>query len=227
MPPRRRPQRPPIPPVPAPPVPPAPPAPPVPPRRRRPARRFSATLFWVVVSVLAALFAANLAGYGPALVSHESVRVILPPQRPAQPAKQLARRHSAPKPPATVSTPIPPEVTKELAKDLQELQNELTKVRPPVLVPAHQSVDVNININVRGLPDRSVQAATCPKVGHYVLSHEPTTDSRQYDDRGNWNPGHMELVRECRNGALVEFPRWIGHHLPSAPAPYYLTPQAP
>lgn len=215
MPPRQ--QRPPRPVLPVPPVPFVPPAPapaPVAPRRRRPARRFSAVLLWMAVGALTALFAANLAGYGPAIVWHEKVRVVLPPQRSAQPAKQSATsRPVALNSQVTTPATVPPAPT--------------SAVTPPA--PDRQSVDVNININVRGLPDRPVQiqTATCPKVGYYVLSHEPTTDSRQYDDRGNWNPGHMELVRECRNGALVEFPRWIGHHLPSAPAPYYLPPQAP
>lgn len=195
---------------------PAPPAPAVP-RRHRPARRFSAVLFWMVVGALAALFAANLAGYGPAVVKHEKVRVVLPPQKQqTKPAKQPARHLVAPKPQVTTPVPVPTAPT--------------SAVTPPA--PAHQSVDVNININVRReeLPDRPVKAATCPRVGYFILSHEPTTDSRQYDDRGNWNPGHMELIRECRNGTLHEFPRWVGHHMPSAPAPpypYYIPPQTP
>ena len=99
-------------PPPAPPTPPAPPAPPVPPvppapaPRRRPARRFSAAIFWAVVGALATLFAANLAGFGPALVKHENVRVILPPQRQAQPpTRPVVQRPAAPKPPAPTPAP--------------------------------------------------------------------------------------------------------------------------
>lgn len=212
-PPRPAPPAPPTPPVALPPpasVPAPAPAPAPPVRRRRPARRFSAVLFWIVVGALAALFAANLAGYGPALVQHEKVRVVLPPQRQTQPA-QSARRLVAPKP--QVTAPAIPHAP---------------SVATPVTSSA--SVDINVNINVR-TPQQSVQpvATLCPKVGYYVLSHEPTTDHRQFDDRGNWISGHMELIRECRNGALHEFPRWVGHHLPSAPAPfpYYIPPQAP
>lgn len=150
-PPRPAPPVPPVPPVPAPRVPPAPaPAPAAP--RRRPARRFSATLFWAVVSVLTALFAANLAGYGPAIVRHEKVRVVLPPQRAAQLANQPATgRPVAPKPqvaPTLQPTPVPQPAT---APSVQV---------PPA--PTRQSVDVNININVRALQHSPAPAALVP-----------------------------------------------------------------
>lgn len=108
---------PPVPPVPpAPPVVPPPPAPapaPVPPVRHRPARRLLCPLFWVVVGALAALFAANLLGYGPAIIRFEQVSVVLPPSqqqvqpkaqssaKPAKPAVEKALPAAAPEPQAT------------------------------------------------------------------------------------------------------------------------------
>lgn len=187
MPPRRQ-QRPPVPPAP-PAVPPVPPAPPVPvpaaPRHHRPARRVSAAIFWVVVGALAALFAANLAGYGPAIVSHESVRVVLPPQRSvAQPVKQLTRHPVAPKP--QVTTPVPPAPT--------------SAVTPPA--PTHQVVDVNVNVNVNV---RTLQSS-------------PSTTATP--------PTYHDGVVCDRYQGCTHF--WVDPPMmPSAPAPYYIPPQAP
>ena len=153
---------------------PTPVVPPVPPVRRRRARRVSAALLSAVTGALVMLFIANLAGYSPAVVKHETVSVALPPTKMVRPP--------APAPATKAAAPAP----------------------APATAPAAR----------RPAPLASEPAGPCPKVGYYLLSHEPTTDSRQYDDRGNWNPGHMELIRECRNGKLVEFPRWVGHPLP-------------
>jgi len=133
---------------------PAPPAPPVPAPAPAPAapRRFSAALFWAVMGTLITLFVANLAGYGPAIVRHESVRVVLPPSsRQAQPA-QSTRRIAAPKPQvkAPAPVPVPPAVA--------------VPTQPAVAVPAPTQrvvVDVNVNVNVRA-PQSALQPAPMP-----------------------------------------------------------------
>jgi|SRR3989344_765870 len=163
MPPRRRPVLPvppvplvtPTPPVPPPPVPPAPaPIPAAPPAlpapAPAPARRFSAALFWAIVGALIVLFVANLAGYGPAIVRHERVRVVLPPssRQAVQPA-QTARRIADPKPRVTalptpqVGTPTSPPASVGAAP---------AAPTPSVAAPApaqRVNVDININVNVR------------------------------------------------------------------------------
>lgn len=198
------------------PTPPAPPVPPTPPVRRRPIRRFSAALFWAAVGALATLFAANLAGFGPALVQHESVRVVLPPQRAAQPV-QLPEapkpRVAAPAPqPAPAVTPSAPQP--EVTPAAPKTETTTINIYPPALPAPQVETPISPPASVRAVPSAQMSAPLCPKAGYYILSHEPTTDSRQFDDRRNWNPGHMEFVRECRNGTLHEFSRWVGHHLP-------------
>lgn len=90
-----------------------------------------------------------------------------------------------------------------------------TPVPTPMPTPPPPVIQNNINIYPPvSLPPPAPAPSVCPKVGYYVLSHEPTTDYRLRDDHGNWNTGHMELVRECRNGVLHEFSRFVGHPLP-------------
>lgn len=61
-------------------------------------KRLITHFLFAVIGAFGLLLGLNLMGFGPALVSHESVRVILPPQRQqAQPARQM-KHHAAPKP---------------------------------------------------------------------------------------------------------------------------------
>lgn len=69
-------------------------------------KRWVLNFLFAALGALALLFALNLAGYGPALVSHESVRVVLPRiAGQAQPV-QPARRPAAPKPQVAPATPV-------------------------------------------------------------------------------------------------------------------------
>ncbi len=121
---------------------------------------------------------------------------------PAKPAEKTVNIINVYPPPQPVPAPAP---------------SPAPALAPMPAVPAIQNI---INIYPPDPVPQALATPACPAVGYYRLSHEPTTDWRQFDDRGNWIPGHMELVRECRNGALVEFSRWVGHSLPY-PDVYY------
>lgn len=130
----------------------------------------------------------------PAVV-HQEKPIELPPRVTIHNynIQQMAAEKEIPSSPAPAPAPVAPAV---------EISNYNIQQAPPTVAATPQAQSV------------APPVATCPKVGYYVLSHEPTTDHRQLDDRGNWIPGHMELVRECRNGTLHEFPRWVGHPIP-------------
>lgn len=176
-----------------PPIPPDPEIPQDPPRYRIPT--------WMLISFIVVGLSAVIAMlFWP--TNKPAVKTAAPVVKTA-PAKKSAVKAAATKAPMAPEAPV-------VIHNYNVQSAELPPI-PPAPAP---SVTI-YNYNIQGSAQLAQPAATlCPKVGYYVLSHEPTTDSRQYDDRRNWIPGHMELVRECRNGALSEFSRWVGHSLP-------------
>ena len=154
-----------------------------------------------------------------------TVNVVSPPASPA-PVKNLMKQPKKPlivkkTPHEAPSLPDRPKSEAVVIYNQNIQQGVATSAPQPTPATLPPATIYNYNIQQSETPAAQPPLPTvastppiCPKVGHYVLSHTPTTDSRQFDDQGNWNPGHMELVRECRNGTLHEFSRYVGHKTP-------------
>lgn len=121
-------------------------------------RRWILNFLFAALGALVLLLALNLAGFSPALVQHENVRIVLPPQRhqrQAQPDKRsvsVTSRSVAPKP--QVTAPIIPTATAPTAP---------APTPTPALIPTAPqkvTVDVNVNINVRTSPSTSTATPT-------------------------------------------------------------------
>lgn len=207
-------------PAPTPPAPPAPPVPPTPPVRRRSARRFSAALFWAVVGALAMLFVANLAGYGPAVVKHEKVRVVLPPQKAAQPARP-APRPALKKPVAspTVPAPAPPAVapqpTPQPVVTPPATPETVINVYPPALPTPQVGTPTSPSASVGATPmpvprPQAVQPGVTLQLNIFANSWGGGT-YHGYGSTYGWTPGHVARVCEERSTGPVCFDRWIPH----------------
>lgn len=203
-------------PVPTPPTSPVPPVLPVPPiRRRPPARRFSAALFWAVVGALALLFVFNLAGYGPAVVKHEKVRVVLPPQlSAAQPPAQPASRSVTPnKPQVTTPAPqpvVPPPMPKPVVTPPAPRPETIINVYPPTPAPA-SPLPVQAPAPT---PKKNVQP-TGASLQLNIFTNSWGGGSRHgYGSTYGWTPGHVARVCEQRSTGTICFDRWIPHPHP-------------
>lgn len=157
-------------------------------------KRWILNFLFMALGAFVLLLVLNLAGFGPALVRHEKVRVVLPPQRRAQPA-QLAS--TVPKP--QVTTPAPP--------------SSSAAIVPPVVVLPVVVQPVVVQPSVVIPPNTVVPAPPPQATSWLIITGQPQiyTDNWGYqwviDSNGNFNCPSVDYVTQWVPGYEV----WVYH----------------
>lgn len=196
-------------------------------------KRLITYFLFAVLGAFGLLLGLNLMGFGPALVSHERVRVILPPQRQAQPERP-ARRHAAPKPkvmaPAVLTPPVAPTAPETIINIYPQTPTPAPATPQPVPAPVPAPTPPSVQPPA---PSKAPEAAMAPappartvnvlsgntfQLRVEILSGNGSWNGGArygYGSAYGWTPGYVARVCEERPTGVICFDRWIGNPLPN------------